>query len=63
MSIEEEIARERNSINRVKELARELAIAAAPIWSHGDGFGGQVKVYSEEAFDAAGLPLGPQRGA
>ena len=54
-NVDLESLEERNSLDDVRRLAKELAAASCAIWNWGDGFGGIVREIIEDAFDARGL--------
>jgi hypothetical protein len=53
--IDEQTKGEMEVSARIQGLAKELAEAAASLWTWGDGCGGWVRQVVEDAFDARGL--------
>lgn len=45
------------NLKKFKELAKKLAEASVPLWNQGDGIGGCVRQYLDEAFIEAGLQI------
>lgn len=56
----EAIAYEKWQIQRVKELAAQMAEDCPWVWRFGDGDGGSVVNYLYDAFEAAGLRASPE---
>lgn len=57
--LEKEIAAEKWQVERVKQLAQQMAEECPWVWRYGDGDGGAIVSYIYEAFGRAGLRRSP----
>ena len=57
--LQEAIAAEKWQIERVKQLAQQMAEECPLVWRFGDGDGGSVRNYVYDAFERAGLRDSP----